>query len=941
MTNILKLLVLLLPFGIAALGGRAQAAPVDPESLPEVGYHPGGLAYWSDPYFANAFDQGGGWLEFAPNQWGSTVLAWNNPQFNAAGYPQYLNPGLRLRGMLWGLHTDYGSARPATWPDRSRLGEGRVTLTWQGEADIRLSHGAFVAAASSGAATGMLVNGRRVYTFGPGAQPQDFVVEAINPANPITEIKVWLPDPVNPTMQSLEGHLFHPTFLARLADAEWGYIRFMDWGVTNASPVQEWADRRLPSQYAQNGVLNTRSPGGGHAGNRPTGVAYEHMVALANTADKDMWICIPHLATEDFVRKLARLIRHGSDGVEPYAAPQASPIFAPLEPGRRVFIEYSNEIWSNGSSFAQGDWAQQQATAPGISKARFNARRFCDVWRLFEEEFAGETGRLVRVAATFTAQDFYTNEFLDEMRVYGPTLVPPQEPDVIACTTYFGNGIQDYVYDRARAAAGTSTPWFMTPQTFDAGGGNMRPVTLPANDPYWVGAAFAAHQNEAFDEWERRLLTGDAREGAGPDAVGIGGGFPESLATMARTTFATAKPIIAYEGGPSVYTDDRDWADSRDDGITIFMEAMNRHPRMADVYRIHLNQAKKNGLASHTAFVDVSAWGKYGQWGHLEYLDQDPQASVKWRFLLDWIAEFATIRSIYAPLNGVPQFTTPHMLPIQTVGSPYEAFIEATGGDGALRMTLVGSRMLSGLTVEVDPGNPSRGVIRGSATGDGNSYAMFRVVDADGDPQWRTFTLKSVGGPGVLLESDFRGTNPAQTNPWPAAYYIHPALAQSGWARGAGIIPAAGDGAYTWSVNAPADEANSTLALAIVDQEHLALTVTPQAGQTMNLAGAEVRCTIRRVDWHAPRRYAFFTSIAGFDATAAVHTTPRSQDTADQEVSFLLPNEPAYNGLSGPFQFRIVGFAGQYGGHKTSIVGFRLGGQVRSAIAVSEAWGMY
>jgi len=64
-------------------------------------------------------------------------------------------------------------------------------------------------------------------------------VHAIDPANPITDIKVWLPDPADPQHQSLEGQLFHPTFLQRLADADWGFIRFMNFMETNANPQQE------------------------------------------------------------------------------------------------------------------------------------------------------------------------------------------------------------------------------------------------------------------------------------------------------------------------------------------------------------------------------------------------------------------------------------------------------------------------------------------------------------------------------------------------------------------------------------------------------------------------------------------------------------------------------------------------------------------------------
>ena len=49
--------------------------------------------------------------------------------------------------------------------------------------------------------------------------------------------------------------------------------------------------------------------------------------------------------------------------------------------------------------------------------------------------------RLVRVAAVSTAARWYTEPFLNEINSYGSTLNPADEPDVIAVTTYCGNGI--------------------------------------------------------------------------------------------------------------------------------------------------------------------------------------------------------------------------------------------------------------------------------------------------------------------------------------------------------------------------------------------------------------------------------------------------------------------------------------------------------------------
>lgn len=70
------------------------------------------------------------------------------------------------------------------------------------------------------------------------------------------------------------------------------------------------------------------------------------------------------------------------DGNEPYAQPVASPVYPPLAHHLRIYVEYSNEIWSSGDAFCEGNWAQEQAKSLGLTKAQFNARRFCQICRV-------------------------------------------------------------------------------------------------------------------------------------------------------------------------------------------------------------------------------------------------------------------------------------------------------------------------------------------------------------------------------------------------------------------------------------------------------------------------------------------------------------------------------------------------------------------------------
>lgn len=722
----------------------AASAAFTPEELPQVGYHPSSSG---TVLFANALSLADRWRVVKPNPGGGTLQEAPLPdQVDVLGNPIYLQSG-----QTYFLANPGGSDRV--------FYEGRIVLTWEGDADIRVQNGTFVAPGqntagqpqSTGVATGSLLNGTRVYAMGTNPNGAEVRVYAItdNPAQKPRNIRLWLADPS--TGQSLIGQTFHPRFLARVNDRSWGYIRFMGWGHTNSSPQQDWFDRRRPEHTFQNGVINPRSsvPGGSsyYAGPWNTGVAFEHMVALCNLTNKHLWINVPHLATDDFVTKLARLIRYGSDANgDPYTSTVSNPVHPPLNSGLKVYVEYSNEIWSTGASsgFGQGRWAEMQAAALGITKPQFNARRFCDVWRIFQGVF-GSADRVVRVAAIHTASESYTTGFLNEIKAYGPTLSPAVEPDLISPTTYFGNGIQDWAHQRAIAQAGTADEWFYTTETFDHDNRPEtpgRPVSKPLADPYWSSADFTRHMDEAFDEWTRRQLSDSSVQGGGFDATGVGGGFHYWLRALAQTTFATPKPLVAYEGGPSLYTDYLDGGDARDDGITRFILEMNRRERIKEVYRTHLNLAKAKGLWSHMMFTDASSWSKYGQWGHLERYSQDPASSPKYAFLLEWVdTDTNGLRHIDRVQGAAPAFVTAAELPQATVGRFYSRTIETTGGNGTRSVQVVASSLMPGLGVAASGGSLT---ISGTPAAIGSSYVYARVEDGNGDPAWRTFTLRVV-----------------------------------------------------------------------------------------------------------------------------------------------------------------------------------------------------
>ena len=90
-------------------------------------------------------------------------------------------------------------------------------------------------------------------------------------------------------------------------------LRFMDTGYTNDSNVSLWSQRTAKTWHTQGGTK---------------GVALEYMIDLANQLQADPWFCIPHKATDEYITQMASLIK------------------SKLYPNRKVYIEFSNEMWN-------------------------------------------------------------------------------------------------------------------------------------------------------------------------------------------------------------------------------------------------------------------------------------------------------------------------------------------------------------------------------------------------------------------------------------------------------------------------------------------------------------------------------------------------------------------------------------------------------------------
>ncbi len=212
-------------------------------------------------------------------------------------------------------------------------------------------------------------------------------IESIDPADPIRDVHVWLPDYEGETFSGqiwtpdAEFSPFHPAFLESLEP--FSVLRFMEWGDTNRSSLVNWSDRREFDDARQRGDER--------------GVAVEYMIELANELQKDVWLNMPHQADDDFITNYATLVRDH------------------LDPSLKVYVEYSNELW-NGS-FDAFKWITSKLPG-GDSSQRWTitAAEIVRDFDLWSDVFSGQEDRMVRVVAGFTDVPQVTNSILSNMQ---------------------------------------------------------------------------------------------------------------------------------------------------------------------------------------------------------------------------------------------------------------------------------------------------------------------------------------------------------------------------------------------------------------------------------------------------------------------------------------------------------------------------------------------
>lgn len=213
--------------------------------------------------------------------------------------------------------------------------------------------------------------------------------------------------------------LFDPLFLEGLKPFH--CLRFMDWMAINHSPQTHWDTRAKVNYYTQS---------------TNKGVAIEYAIELCNLLKCDAWFCVPHMATDDYIKNFAILVRDT------------------LDPSLKVYLEYSNELWN--FLFSQSSYVLKNA--PGAidsqvskdleeikegypEKDAYMMKRVFEIWT---EEFGDlHKHRLIRVAAIHTALSDSTRRILNFL--YSKRNNENERPcDAVAGTGYFYVKESDY-----------------------------------------------------------------------------------------------------------------------------------------------------------------------------------------------------------------------------------------------------------------------------------------------------------------------------------------------------------------------------------------------------------------------------------------------------------------------------------------------------------------
>ncbi|MGB3669241.1 MAG: hypothetical protein WA984_03960 [Phormidesmis sp.] len=370
-----------------------------------------------------------------------------------------------------------------------------------------------------------------------------------------------------------DSQIFNPDFLDHLKGFE--TLRFMGWMQTNGSTQKEWRDR---PQLADSAYATE------------DGVPLEVMIELANQTGIDPWFNMPHMATDDYVRNFAKMVREN------------------LDPELKVYIEYSNEVW--GAWEEAYEYATQQGTDRFGSSSQnpridFHAQRTSEIGRIWDQEFGSQKDRTIGVLGANHSEANEAKIALDYIRNTGMSLAEAGI-DKLAVAPYFGTyfGSAENQPDIQR--------WM---QDSDGGLSKLFKEITEGGQLEHGGRGGALQL--AYDRTQQNI---DVANEAGIE-------------------------VIAYEGGQHLVGLG---SMQENQALTDLLIEANRDPRMGEIYREYFAKWDEQGGGLFADFTDVKPPSKYGSWGSKENLYDE--GGPKWDAVQDLI-EASAQRPVQASMT--------------------------------------------------------------------------------------------------------------------------------------------------------------------------------------------------------------------------------------------------------------------------------------------------
>lgn len=513
----------------------------------KFGTNLGGLADWvTELPFVNLMHSSREWYTKSvgdPNEpWNSEQAA--KLQYREDGYPTHVPQNVD--------DSTYPQKVATIWAVTDGWAKGQYTVLWDGKGELNF-WGTY--------STINQINENKITFDMPVVQGGtiEMIIEKSDINDPVRNIRVLMPG----TENTYEDQPFNETWLNLLAPLR--TVRFMDWGQTN-----NWGQKN-PWEIGDGSLVDwdQRSKMEYYTWTHSKGIPYEMMIELLNKTEKDGWVCVPHVASENYQQNMAKLFKDN------------------LNKNRKLYVEYSNEIWNWG--FGQAQWTNKYGCeAQGVPWPEGTVPYIQNMLNTWTNVFANELYRIERVVGVFTAyQD------VAERVAYN---VAPNTFDIISPTYYFGLSEEnDLELDELGENA------------------TIEDIATRVRGNFSQGAQWISNIKEIADSLDKKIAFYEGGQHITPHPFGVEPTYKQTLIDIQRDS--------------SMYNMYNEWF---------------------DLIR-NINDTEEPFLLMNFSFISGRS-ARYGSWGVLESMYQDTSIipAPKYKALLENIYHCNPIIPVYS-----------------------------------------------------------------------------------------------------------------------------------------------------------------------------------------------------------------------------------------------------------------------------------------------------